>query len=42
MSGGSDRVSLVNKGRVVPISLQSNRYGYSVSAVGWVVNEGVP
>lgn len=40
MSAGADRVSLVNKGRAVPISLQSNRYAYSVSAVGWVVNEG--
>jgi len=30
----------VNKGRVVAIALPSPQYGYSVSAVGWLMNEG--
>jgi len=34
------KMSLVNKGRVVEISLPSGEYGYGVSAVGWVLNEG--
>jgi hypothetical protein len=35
-----EKISLVNKGRVVAIALPSPQYGYSVSAVGWLMNEG--
>jgi len=35
-----ERVSVVNKGRVVPIPLPSNEYVYGVSFVGWVLDEG--
>lgn len=40
MGRSSWRVSLVNKGRVVEISLPAHEYGYGVSAVGWVLDEG--
>jgi hypothetical protein len=40
MGSHNEKVSLVNRGRVVPISFPSNEYGYSVSFVGWVLNEG--
>jgi hypothetical protein len=36
-----ERVSLVNRGRVVPIPLSQNEYSYyGIALVGWVVNEG--
>ena len=40
MGSHGEKISLVNRGRVVPISFPSNEYGYSVSFVGWVLNEG--
>ena len=40
MSRYDERVALVNKGRVVGISFPAYHYGYGVSAVGWVLNEG--
>lgn len=38
------RFSLVNRGRVVPLALPADRYGYghAVTAVGWVIGEGSP
>jgi len=35
-----EKISLVNKGRVVAIALPSPQYGYSVSAIGWLMHEG--
>ena len=40
MGSHNEKVSLVNRGRVVPISFPSNEYGYSVSFVAWVLDEG--
>jgi hypothetical protein len=40
MRSAGGKVSLVNRGRVVPIALPSNQYGYGHSAVGWIVNGG--
>jgi len=36
----SERISLVNRGRVVAIVFPLPQYGYSVSSVGWLMNEG--
>ena len=35
-----EKISLVNKGRVIAIAFPSPQYGYSVSSVGWLMNEG--
>jgi len=40
MGSHGERISLVNKGRVIAIAFPSPQYGYSVSAVGWLTNEG--
>jgi len=40
MGAHAERISLVNKGRAVAIAFPSPQYGYSVSAVGWLMNEG--
>lgn len=40
MGSHSEKISLVNKGRAIAIAFPSPQYGYSVSAVGWLTNEG--
>jgi len=40
MGSHGEKISLVNKGRVIAITFPSPQYGYSVSAVGWLTNEG--
>jgi hypothetical protein len=40
MGSRGRKVSLVNRGRVISIDLPSHEYGYGVSAVGWVLDEG--
>lgn len=40
MGSTYEKVTLVNRGRVVPISFSLNNYSNSVSFVGWVLNEG--
>jgi hypothetical protein len=40
MHSRGDRVSIVNRGRVIQVSMPSDRYGYGVSVLGWLVNEG--
>jgi hypothetical protein len=40
MGSQAEKISLVNRGRVVAITFPSPQYGYGVSSVGWVMNEG--
>jgi len=40
MGSTNEKVTLVNRGRVVPISFSLNDYSNSVSFVGWVLHEG--
>jgi hypothetical protein len=40
MRSYDDRVALVKGARVVPIELPARQYGYSPSAVGWIVEDG--